>query len=398
VSRLRSGALGLGGLVLAASWLLGSVPLAVAGLGLALAGAWARVWSRRAGSGLVVERPTAADRAVEGEDVVLELAVSRRSRLPVGSAVLSLDVQRLLTADVPIRTGCARIVLEHVPRGRYEIGQASVSLTDPLGLGRVAIHAPAGRPLVVEPRIVELTAMFSDAGARRDGGARARLRRPGGFELHAVREYQPGEPLRTVHWPSTARRAELMVKELDDVPRDDVVVLLDQNPIGCVGDRGSSSLDAAVRACGSLARAHAGRGRRVAVQLTGGAGTVVRLHSVDLEWPTLVDALAAAEPDAVRSLASVLADAHFPAARAPELIVVTACLNEALTALQERVRRGQATALVAVDAPTFVGAPPTRVDPDLLRLTTAGVRVARLRCEDDLRVALSDAAWASAHA
>ena len=71
---------------------------------------------------------------------------------------------------------------------------------------------------MVYPRLVELERIFFDGGAGPEHGRRLLLRRPVGFDLHSVRDYQQGESLRRVHWPSTARRGSLMVKELEDSP------------------------------------------------------------------------------------------------------------------------------------------------------------------------------------
>ena len=51
----------------------------------------------------------------------------------------------------------------------------------------------------------------SPARARPEG-RRLLMRRPSGFDLHSVRDYQQGESLRRVHWPTTARRGHLMVE------------------------------------------------------------------------------------------------------------------------------------------------------------------------------------------
>ena len=72
-----------------------------------------------------------------------------------------------------------------------------------------------------------LDRLFSESGAHAQDGRRLLLRRPSGFDLHSVREYEQGESLRKVHWRSTARRGQLMVKELEDAPRDEIAVLLD---------------------------------------------------------------------------------------------------------------------------------------------------------------------------
>jgi uncharacterized protein (DUF58 family) len=48
--------------------------------------------------------------------------------------------------------------------------------------------------------------------------------------FHRIREYAPGDDLRRVHWPSTARRGQLMVRHLVDTAQAFTVVLLDQRP------------------------------------------------------------------------------------------------------------------------------------------------------------------------
>jgi uncharacterized protein (DUF58 family) len=93
----------------------------------------------------------------------------------------------------------------------------------------------------------------------RDG--RRLLRRHSGFELHGVREYEQGESLRRVHWRSTARRGQLMVKELEDAPRDEIAVLLDADGSAVVGQ----SFDVQVRATGSILESYVRRGRRAAL-------------------------------------------------------------------------------------------------------------------------------------
>jgi uncharacterized protein (DUF58 family) len=55
--------------------------------------------------------------------------------------------------------------------------------------------------VLVYPRLVDLDALFSDSGARALEDA-ALLRRPTGFDLHSVRDYEQGESLRRVHWPT----------------------------------------------------------------------------------------------------------------------------------------------------------------------------------------------------
>jgi uncharacterized protein (DUF58 family) len=398
VTRPGGGAIVLGVLVLTASWLAGSVSLSVVAFGLLLAGLWVRTWARRAPRGLTVEHEVPAGRVVEGADVEVSVTVRRASRLPVGKTTVSHGASALGEQPLALDRWHTRLMLRGVPRGCHALGPVELELTEPLGLGRLTVTRPTGATLVVDPRIEELDDLFTDVGARNEGGRRARMRRPGGFELHAVREYRPGEPLRSVHWPTTARRATLMVKELDDVPRDDVVVVLDRAADAVAGAPGRSSLDAAVRAAGSILRAYAARGRRAALQLTGEAGTVVRVHALERDWIAMLDALAAVAADESGSLVATLGDPRLPAVRAPELVVVTAAAATVAAVLEARVSERRPTAIVAVDAPSFAGRQRPVADPTLLRLAAVGVRVATLRNGDDLAAAVGGALGSRAHA
>ena len=149
-------------------------------------------------------------------------------------------------------------VLERVPRGRYVVEEARATVDDPFGLARMDVELDARGSLLVYPRLVSLDRLFSESGAHAQDGRRLLLRRPSGFDLHSVREYEQGESLRKVHWKTTARRGQLMVKELEDAPRDEIAVILDADASAVVED----SFDVQVRAAGSILRAHASHARR----------------------------------------------------------------------------------------------------------------------------------------
>ena len=109
------------------------------------------------------------------------------------------------------------------------------------------------------------------------------------------------------------------------------------------------------------------------------------MTGLDESWEAALDLLAAATPDAARSLRVVLTDPRLAAARAPELIVVTCRPEEIGAAALDGSRAG---GVVLVDAPTYAGAPPSPAASTLVRLTGAGVPVAVVRCGDDLATAL----------
>jgi hypothetical protein len=146
-----------------------------------------------------------------------------------------------------------------------------------------------------------------------------------------------------------------------------------------------------VRAAGSILRTHAARGRRSVLALNAARPVSVRVSSLEGDWYAALAALAAVEPDATRPVVELVAREGGPAARALEVVVVTARLSPALaTKLAQRALTSHGVALVWIDAPSFVGRP-TKAEPELLRLQAAGVPVAVVRAGDDLRTALGGA-------
>ena len=191
---------------------------------------------------------------------------------------------------------------------------------------------PLSRPgaLLVYPRLVELDSLFSDAGGRTPGGRQLLMRRPTGFELHSVREHEQGESLRLIHWPSTARRGELMVRELEDSPRDEAAVFLDADAAGLAGAAPDSTFELAVRAAGSILHAHAKRSRSAALIVSTRVAAYQRIQSLDGDWHVALELLASVEPNGHLQASAVLADESGPASRALELTVVTSALTTRL--------------------------------------------------------------------
>ena len=388
MKRRSSGAVTLGVIALAASWAFGSTPAMVVGVGLLLAGLLARAWARRARESIGVERRLLPGDRVEGGDVRIIVRV-RRPRQRIGGTVALRQRLGPTERELRMHGAQAEIAFPGLPRGRYALGPLEVTLTDPLGLERVEECVDDGLVVLIRPRIPTLRSVFSSQGAREFGAARSAFRRPSGFEIHAIRDYAPGEPLRAVHWPSTARRGRLMVKELDDAPRDELVIVLDQDADGTAGPTGYSSFDAAVRAVGALALTHALWGRRVVIVGSSPSFDLVRVSSAGHDWDVALDALAAVIPVAGARVVGTLRAAAGPLAHAGEVIVVTGLPELAVEPLIELRSRGRSAALVAVAAETFAGRSRDRAQPALLRAVAQGIPVAVVSAESSIEDALS---------
>jgi uncharacterized protein (DUF58 family) len=365
-----------------------------------LALAWVRITLRQPH----VNRHWPHEGLLERDDVTVELVLEREPGVPLPNVVARERVGRVGDEEVELRshgrgrhTGSYR--LHDVPRGRHRFAPVRLSIADPFGLAEAGLALDEQQALVVYPRLVDLERLFFEGGAGPEHGRRLLLRRPVGFELHSVRDYQQGESLRRVHWPSTARRGSLMVKELEDSPRDEVAVLLDGDPAAVAGAPPNSSFDVAVRVAGSILLAQVRRGRRCVLVLNTSGREAQAVSSDGPEWQRALELLAAAEPDARGPAAALLQSADGPAARSLELVVVTSRIEGSLVnRLLERAVTRRPVALVHVEAESFAGRP-RRPNPDLLRLQAAGVPIAVVRRDEDIAAALDGAdAREAAHA
>ena len=378
-----------GGIYLVA-WGFGSRSLYPIATGLALAVVAARIWVEVLRQPVTLRRHLGEREYVEGDDVTVGLEAKAQRNPGPHTLEVYEQISKLGERRVELnrrgRELTARYVLPHVSRGRYRFEAVRAVFEDPFALARAEQTLGAESTLLVYPRLVELDRVFSELGVTLAGG-HVVLRRTAGFDLHSVREYQQGESLRKVHWRTTARRGELMVKELEDMPHDEVAVLLDADSRSVVGE----SFDVQVRAAGSILRANALRGRRALLSITSSPPESCQVGSIDSEWRMALELLAGAEPTGNDSLARFLERDASPALQAVELVVVTASLEAQLVdALLERSFARRPASLVLVDAPSFNGGEVVRLrDPALLRLQAGGVHVVTLQRGDDLAAKLS---------
>jgi uncharacterized protein (DUF58 family) len=385
----------LGAGALTAATLFATRPLVPVGLGLLVAGLAARIWAEVVGRRVRVTRTVPLERPLEGGTVRIVYRLEGVQPYAVGRSRARERLEGLGELEARLSAGQGAVELRRAPRGRFAVGAAEVVVDDHLGLETVVVSPDSVQPLLVYPRIPDLDGLFTDA-ARHVGGSRYRPVGAGGFDFHAVREYEQGESLRKVHWPTTARLGRLMVRELREAPHDDVLVLLQCDGAAVVGPRGDSSFDAQVRAAGGLLRALVGRGRKAALVLGARKTELVRVTSLDSDWDSALAALAAVEPDGDLPLERLLED---PAVeRTGELLVVAATLGA--RAVERLLLTGRRrTAVVLVETASFGrGAVASAPSPELLRLAAAGIAVAVVRRGDDLTRVLGAATHGRASA
>ncbi len=384
-------ALLLGAVVYVAAWAFGSKALYPVAVGVLLAVLFSWAWLRLCSRPVRLRWGSKEGEHIEGDDLQVEIELELEPGWPPPPPASLRESGRLGARTTPLeRHGdslTGRYVLEAVPRGRYLLEQATALLEDPFGLERIEIELAAGSTVLVYPRLTDLDALFSDTGGGALDGRRLLLHRPSGFDLHSVREYEQGESLRRVHWPSTAKRGELMIKELEDAPRDEVVVLLD-TACGSTGQPPDSSFDMQVRAAGSILLSHVRRGRRSVLVLNRSVVETTHIAGADGDRVKALELLAAAEPDGRISAAALLADHGAPMTGSLETTIVTSALTPQLVdRLVQRTHSRRRVSLVYVEPQSFAGRANGR-EPGLLRLQAAGISVAVVRRGDDLAEAL----------
>jgi uncharacterized protein (DUF58 family) len=112
-------------------------------------------------------------------------------------------------------------------RGGFSLGPTTISSGDPFGLFRVSKKIPASTALVVFPMLVPVTEFLSPPGLLPGGKAIRRKSQDATPHASGVRDYVPGDSIKRIHWPTSARRNQLMVKEFEQDPQAEVWFFLD---------------------------------------------------------------------------------------------------------------------------------------------------------------------------
>jgi uncharacterized protein (DUF58 family) len=112
-------------------------------------------------------------------------------------------------------------------RGAFLLGPTTMSSGDPFGLFTIHRQVPATDTLIVLPMAVPIKYFPPPPGIL--PGGKAVRQRSSDVTPHAagVREYVPGDPMKRIHWPTTAHRGRFMVKEFEQDPQADIWIFLD---------------------------------------------------------------------------------------------------------------------------------------------------------------------------
>jgi uncharacterized protein (DUF58 family) len=286
-------------------YLLGERALLCVGLALVALPLLAALAARRGQYRLSVSRMISPPRVPAGHTATVTLRLENVSRTSTGLLLAEDAVPYALGArpryvlDKVERNGTRELTypLRSDLRGRFEIGPLQLRVADSFGLVEVSRSLTGRTPFVVTPRVVPLARTVISRSWAGEGEGRARLASMAGEDDVIPRAYLHGDERRRVHWRSTARYGELMVRREEQRWRNRATVLLDGRSMSHLGSGAGSSFEMAVSAAASVG---------VHVSQEGLTGQFISDNDIIRAGPffedRLLDALAVIRPSSVRTL------------------------------------------------------------------------------------------------
>ena len=212
-----------------------------------VAGAISLIWNRLALEDVFYERTISDTRVFIGDEVRMTLTLTNRKPVPLAWIRVEDEVPdalHVVEGDVAMNVKPRVQTLEHstsmawyerirwryrlrcTRRGMYRIGPARIESGDPFGFLRNRMREPAEDMILVYPTVVPLNDLGIPAArplgdVRRGLAIFPDLSRPSG-----IREYQIGDPLRTVDWKATARMQSLHVRTYEPSSTHTVVLVV----------------------------------------------------------------------------------------------------------------------------------------------------------------------------
>lgn len=259
-------------------------------------------WVGRARYRLSLVRTVSPQLVAAGQPATVELTVANESRTPTGVLLLEERLPYVLgTRPRFVLEGLGSGWRRHATyqvrselRGQFDVGPMTVRVTDPFGLVELGRTFHATSRLTVTPRTTRLPSIPLGGAWTGSGDNRPRAFATGSAEDVTVREYRRGDDLRRVHWRSSARTGELMVRREEQPWQSRATVFLDNRATSHRGQGAASSLEGAVSAAASIAvhLSHHGYTVRLVTASGDSRETEWHSHTADASTIPLLEALA----------------------------------------------------------------------------------------------------------
>lgn len=249
-------------------------------------------------------------------------------------------------------------------RGAYALGPIVLRQRDPFGLTFRTLQLSSRTELLVLPRVLGLGDDRLRGSSRGSEGEMPQMVALHGEDDVSIRSYRDGDELRRVHWPATAHRGELMVRQEDRPARRRAVLLLDSRAEAHPGSGLRPSYEWAVSAIASVARHLVADGFVVHLLTDAALRDGSAEHPIELG--TAMDALARVETETETRLDQLSAAASAFSSGGVLLIAAVVAHDEGELRTLGAIRQPGSRALAFVIDPTRFdpgarGEPPTGV-------------------------------------
>jgi uncharacterized protein (DUF58 family) len=266
------------------------------------------------------------DRAEEGESITFHVDVRNHGYLPRFMVEL-IDHLPFVGAAAGTSPGGAGTLgmIGYVPgrsarrfamplvcekRGFYRLGPVGLASSFPLGLAEARQQRNEGvHSLTVYPAVFPIVNMsLRGAPSQIHRGGYLLPEGSGAAEFSGLREYRLGDNPRHIHWPTTARMNELMVKQFEPLASACLYVALDLARESNVGQGRHATLEYAARIAASIARFTCFNNIRTRMVGAGSRTVEVDAGSGATQYQRILDELAVVDSDGSQPYASVLED------------------------------------------------------------------------------------------
>lgn len=293
-------------------------------------------------------------------------------------------------------------------RGWFTLGPTQIESGDIFGLFLFFKIFETNMRLLVIPYMFDIQFFLAPFGILPGGHAMQEKTLEVTPYAAGVREYVPGDPLKRIHWPSSARKQMLIVKEFERDPLAEVWIFLDSrksvhirrdesstldlHPIWWVRSRKAFKLppdtaEYAISIAASIAKYYISLKREVGLVSAGQNYTVLPAERGERQLGKILETLAVLEPEGDLPLWALVNSqvAHLP--RGSTILLITPASDEKiLTMTMELIHRGLIPVLILIDRPSFRGL--QRADDTAAKLSSHGVINFVIREGDDVTAVL----------
>ena len=181
---------------------------------------------------LTVDGQLSGETVYRGDDAVLSLRVHHCGLLPVAPLLLELTdpsgnrERDIRLKNMPNKVQSMRLPIHAAHVGVFSVGLHSCTVEDLLGLVRKKVpFQKTSFELLVLPRTFDIEPLKLAPG---DPGSELMARATEDLSAPSdVRNYQPGDAMKKIHWKLSLRKRELMVRKFDEPILQDVLILMD---------------------------------------------------------------------------------------------------------------------------------------------------------------------------